>query len=426
MTKKEFKSAMLRGLGRCVKAVRENPEKYRDIVLWACQRDTAFDAQSEGTRSWYVYTMVSAYPDPETFIRTAAEALKKYRSGSGWNALYLGELLMFFAMDGYIAAHRAVEKKYREILAAIHRHRCRPSPFHELFDLEQLGLVLAVDAPSFLQIAGDYGRLYREKPFMSGGDFAWFFATKGARYKRSMERAAQQDENIACFLRSERSQEEIRRQQRASNPEQLTGARLSRWLNTHADRNTLAQYALAYREQNQPQPRAEALAAFSHCPYPDDPLPIMEDAQSSCEALQKAAWGALENLRHPAVRRFALDNAEHGIRTPENFAILVTNYAPEDSTLLEALLRERIAAKDWDGVHVAGMDIYRTFNKGSTIPHPRHLLPLLYEYTPCSFCRETAVCHMSRHRLLTKEILEECLYDSNDEIRRYAQKRLNK
>lgn len=36
MTKKEFKAAMLRGLGRCVQAVEREPEKYRDLVLWAC------------------------------------------------------------------------------------------------------------------------------------------------------------------------------------------------------------------------------------------------------------------------------------------------------------------------------------------------------------------------------------------------------
>lgn len=55
----------------------------------------------------------------------------------------------------------------------------------------------------------------------------------------------------------------------------------------------------------------------------------------------------------------------------------------------------------------------RAFEKDSGIPHPRHLLPLLYEYNPCSCCREYAPTDMSRHRMLTNEILEGCLYDSN-------------
>jgi hypothetical protein len=72
------------------------------------------------------------------------------------------------------------------------------------------------------------------------------------------------------------------------------------------------------------------------------------------------------------------------------------------------------------------MDIFRAFYKDSGIPHPKHLLPLLYEYDPCSFCRESAVQYMSRHRMLTEKILKECLYDSNEDIRRYAAKRLKK
>ena len=34
MTIKEFHNALLQGRGECVQAVREDPEKYRDEVLW--------------------------------------------------------------------------------------------------------------------------------------------------------------------------------------------------------------------------------------------------------------------------------------------------------------------------------------------------------------------------------------------------------
>ncbi len=429
MTKKEFKEAMLRGLGRCVIAVRQEPEKYRDLVLWACKRSFAYDAQSEGTRSWYTYTMANAYPDKETFINTAAEALKKYRPNGSWDLLHLSEILMFFAMDGYESARKALEEKYQEVLTGMFARKRRPNRvFHELSDLEQLGLVLAVDSKSFLRIAGDFGHLYREKKYMYDGDFSWFFSSKGGQYRKTMESAARKNENIACFVKREQAdidaREERWEQQKASFPEGLTGGRLSRWLANKADQETVERYALAYREQKQPELRAEALTAFSCCSYPDDPHSIIEDIQSNCEELQNTAWRALENIRHPAVRKFALDNALKGIRTPENFALLATNYMPEDGKLVEKLLREMIDQKDWDGVHAAGMDIYRAFREGSGIPQPKHLLPILYEYNPCSFCRESALVYMSKHRMLTKELLEECLYDSNDDIRRMAAKRL--
>ena len=429
MTKKEFKAAMRRGLGRCVMAVRQKPEKYRDIVLWACKRNLAYDAQIEGTRSWYVYIMANTYPDREIFIRTVAEALRKYRPKAGWDLLYFSELLMFFASDGWDFARKTVEDKYQEFLAAMFALKRRPRRvFHELTDLEELGLVLAEDRTAFLRIAKDFGRLYREKSYMTDGEFPWFFAEKGGQYRKTLEHAAQKDEDIACFLQRESAdiaaREERWAQQKASYPDGLTGVRLSRWLRNHADTETVEQYAAAYREQTQPELRAQALETFSWCPYPDAPLPIIEDTQSDHEALQSAAWRALENLRNPVVRKFALENVDKGIRTPENFALLVTNYLSDDAKLLETLLWEFVATRDWDAVHAAGMDVYRVFEKDSGIPRPKHLLPILYEYNPCSFCRESALRFMSGHRMLTKEILEECQFDSSYEIRRFAEKRL--
>lgn len=431
MTKKEFKEAMCRGLGRCVIAVRKEPGKYRDIVLWACKRNIAYDAQSEGTRSWYIYTMASSYSDKEAFISTVAEALKKYRPNGSWDLLHLSEILMFFAMDGYESARQALEEKYQEILSGMFSRKRRPNRvFHELSDLEQLGLVLTVDRVSFLRVAKDFGRLYREKKYMYDGDFDWFFSSKGGQYRKTMEVAAQRDENIACFMKREQAyidaQEQLWQQRKEKPEENLTGLRLSRWLAKKADSKTVEQYALAYREQTQPELRAKALEAFSWCLYPDDPQPIIEDTDSAYKKLQGAAWRALEDIRHPAVHTFALNNAANGVRTPENFALLMTNYVPEDGELLERLLQELILQEDWDDVHAAGLDIYRAFDKDSGIPHPKHLLPLLYQYNPCSECRESAIIYMARHRMLTKEILEECLYDSSDDIRNYAAKKLNK
>ena len=39
MTKNEVKQAIQRGLGRGYLAVRNDPDRYRDLVLWACGRN---------------------------------------------------------------------------------------------------------------------------------------------------------------------------------------------------------------------------------------------------------------------------------------------------------------------------------------------------------------------------------------------------
>ncbi len=205
--KKEFKDAMRCGLGRCVSAVQQEPEKYRDLVLWACKRDIAYDTQCVGTRAWYIYTLASLYPDKDTFVNAAAAALKKYYPNGGWDLLHLIELLMHFAEDGCEFAHQAVEEKYREILALMRSRKRRPyrAVFCELEDLERLGLILATDRTSFLRIARDFGSLYREKSYMMDGDFEWFYETKANQYRKTMERSAKKDQNVACFRKREQA-----------------------------------------------------------------------------------------------------------------------------------------------------------------------------------------------------------------------------
>ncbi|MBE6933323.1 MAG: hypothetical protein E7464_08095 [Ruminococcaceae bacterium] len=425
MTKKEFKAAMLRGLGRCVRAVEREPEKYRDLVLWACGRDIAYDTQCEGSRSWYVYTMAKAYPDTEPFVQAAEKALRKYRPNWSWDLLHLSELLLFFAQDGYASAWQALEEKYREIYAAmLARKRRPPLVFDELADLERLGLVLTTDRWAFLRIAGDFGRLYREKRYMLDGDFAWYFAVKGKKYRKTMENAAKKDENIACFMQREQAADaRFKEPQKETPPESLKGVPLSRWLDINGDTETKARYAALYREEQEPVARAEALKAFFLCPYPEEPTPLIADTESACDELRFVAWRALSQIRHPAVRAFALSNIANGIRTPENFALLTANAMPEDEDFVEALLREKITAEDPDDRHWAGMTVLDAVDKDGGM---KHLLPLLYEHTPCSCCRESVLRSMAEHQMLTEEILEECLNDSSDDIRRFAEKRLKR
>ena len=419
---------MLRGLGRCVQAVEREPGKYRDLVLWACGRNIAYDTQCEGSRSRYVYTMVNNYPDKEPFIQATVEALKKYRPNGGWGLLHLSELLLFFALDGYESAWQALEEKYQEIYAAMLARKRRPNMvFSALEDLERLGLVLTTDRWAFLRIAGDFGRLYREKRYMQDGDFAWFFAVKGEKYRKTMENAAKKDENIACFMRREQAGiaelEAFREQQKYAPQEETTGVRRTRWLAADADSETKARYVAQYREEQDPVLRAKALDAFFLCPYPGDPAPVIEDTASACEELRFAAWKTLTEICRPAVRAYALSNIAKGIRTPENFALLTANAMPEDGNLLEELLNGLIAAGDPDDIHSAGMAVLDAVDKDGGM---KHLLPLLYEHTPCSCCRESILRSMAKHRMLTEEILEECLNDSSYEIRRFAEKRLKR
>lgn len=417
MTKSDFKQALLRGQGRCILAVRENPEKYRDLVMWACSRGIAFDPQCEGARTWFVYQLAHCYEDVRPFIQTAAQSLRKCRPNGDWTIFSLSELLGFFAQDGSSAARRALEDKYQQLYATLlERKRLPKGIFPERDDFHQLCVVLAVNQQAFLKIAGDIGRLYRLRPFYDGFDFDWLYEAKGKRYLNALRKGAETSEDLACYLEKQQDCERELENRRKERTQSLP-------LPRNMDSETAARYARNYLAQTEPLARAEALQVFRRCLFPEDPSPILADAEADSEALREAAWKALENIRHPLVRDFAI--AKQHEDPVGSIALLAKNYQPQDAALLEGLVTAIPAAfEDTTGWHMAGLDVLGMADDG--LKAPPSLLRYIYETTYCSCCREYALRQMGKRHMLSQEMLEECLYDSNSDIRTYARRILNR
>ncbi len=72
------------------------------------------------------------------------------------------------------------------------------------------------------------------------------------------------------------------------------------------------------------------------------------------------------------------------------------------------------------------MAVLRMSERGGTEHFPRELLPYIYEHTLCSCCRFSALKEMSHRRMATEEILKECLYDSYEDIRKFAESKLKR
>ena len=98
---------------------------------------------------------------------------------------------------------------------------------------------------------------------------------------------------------------------------------------------------------------------------------------------------------------------------------------PQTRSDLEKLLTEletdRENESSWHGFH---MDIFELFKRKSAPRYLKSALPIIYSTTLCSNCRAIALCEMGKRRMLTPEILNECLYDSNSDIVKFAKRRL--
>lgn len=413
MTTTEFHNALLQGRGRCVQAVRRDPERYREEVLWACRELTSFDTQCEGSKGWFIHEMVCCYDDPEPFVQATCEALRECPSDGGWHLFCLAELLEWFFRDGHIAAWKALLQKYRQL-------------YHELLhvgppedcliwaakgDYDGLCVILSWCRDAFLEIAHDIGRLFLETEWSDGWDFDWLYHTKGQQYRKALERAAEKDEYIAAYIRVH---EEAVRESEA----QMRERKRTRLPRRDADPEEVAQAMGRYLAAETVEERADALDAFWVCPYPGEPGPVIADACSENERLRNVAWRVLERIRHPDVREFVLEKLDS---VDEAFGVLAANYQEADEERLMARLRgEELDYECNTWWHGFQLDVL-----GMKKP-PRAALRYIYDTTYCSRCREHALSMMGKRRMLTRELLEECVFDSSDDIRSYARRALRR
>lgn len=419
MTQKEFKLSLQRGRGQALQAARDCPQKYRRLVLWACGRNLAFDAQCEGTRSWYVYQMISCFTDKTAFVQAAADGLARAKARDDWRVLYLSELLFLLWKGGESSALDAVWKKYEVIYnellnmaCSLKRRLCAKDTF------EMLCLVLAYDERMAVKIADDIGKLYQNITASRKLDFSWLYSANMKQYQKALRKSAKKSKNVETYLLVSAA-EECRWTQTHDAPPQKpkAGRALSVYLKYRADAETIRRYAKQYEAEKDLKVRADALRAFCCCPYPDDPRPILADAMSSCEELKHAAWEALGSIRHPLVREFALNHPE---TDQENaLGILIRNYLPRDAQRLEKIVRElsvdQADKTGWHGVYLA---VLAMSEDGATAP--AQVLRQIYQASLCACCREYALRQMVKRRIAENDILEECLLDCNENTRRYA------
>ena len=424
MTKNEVKQALQRGLGRGYLAVRNDPERYRDLVLWACGRNLAFDTQCEGTRAWYDYQLILCYSDRAEFRDHVIERFQRKQPDGGWDYSHFSELLSYFVEDGDGAAEAALWEKYKELLAELHSFRRssrRMRNTQECF--ERICVALSWKEENYSRISRDVGGLFLKSRLYDGWDFAWLYDSRPKRFNQRLRKSAEKSAELTAYFaaidESEREQAEWRNISREMRKPD-GGRLLSGYLKRSAP-ELAPKYAEIYLAAQDPEARAAALEAFVMCPFPFDPTPVINDARSAYPRLRSVALEALSEIRHPAVRDFAWELLASN---PDNaLPIVIKNYLPEDEARLYARLQaypvDYACKSNWHWLHLAIFDL---FEKDSGVDSPpKHLLPLVYETTLCSCCRETAVRLMGRYRMIAPELWEEQLHDSNDEIRKAAE-----
>lgn len=456
MTKKDFKYDMQRGLGSCVLELQgtQDIEKYRPLVLWGCSRDMAYDAQSEGCRSVYLYRLITQFPDHMPFIDILEKRLFQNMRSRGWEFLQDCEILSYFALDGEKRAWDILRSCYRELFQILCRKRKRTKEglLPERDNFESLCLTLVTMRPGMYQmLVSDIGILTESNSLYRASDFMWFQSVSESELgEKAVHRILYHpgaDERIKAYVRSmeegKECQERARAERKKEEPrtadeiyehlkreEALKGVSykyLAHRMMNQGRRQEVAKLAAYYRDAEEPQLRYKLLWMLANktCAWSLEVDQLIADSQSNHGELAARAFEALSYIRDTKVREYAHKILRSEGHRAEAVSMLAANYEDGDrENFVHAVKLLPITYEDgaWHGVFSDVMDLF----SGPAKHKPKELLPYMYRNTLCSYCREHVVREMGRRRMLTRDMLEEMQYDCNEEIRDYAAKRLRK
>ncbi len=412
MTKKDFKRYMCQGLGRCYIHLRDskNIDKYKDIVLWGCLHNLSYDIQCEGTRAEYVYELTKFFSDNGYFVLPTVKKLEKLPNNRYVydDISHFSQLLRRFAEAGSEEALSALRKKRREYLEILINKRSHRSYdfLRDYFERISIAMIPLID---LLELVADFGRLFISNKHYNMDEFEWFSICLenyyGAKRLLSfLKKETKHNSEVSVFydgylaLKSHNAEGRPHRERRKESIDELA-ERL--FLEEDPDKKADILFKVSFKE-NIPKSIHER---------------IIEYARSDNDKLSENALYALTYCKSDAVYSFAKSILDSDRKTAA-IEMLLMNYRPEDKDSLFAEIKNYTigynSKYDW---HSITSKIISASDAGIHIP--KEYLMYVYENTLCSYCRQNAVEALSKRRMLDKNIMKECGFDSNYDIVKY-------
>ena len=425
---REFERALVNGLGRALLLLRQHdPAPYRAAILRACTHYTGYDWQVEGYRDLYLYEVLQATGDADSFVEPILLALR--RATKSKHASQLVRLAVRFAADGRDDARAAAYDKFDQNDA--------DEPFLGAHDLVWLdgrdGLLHVSDRMGAEPLSEGFewlpGSVIRESEEVIGKDETWealaqaqqgnprirAFVEVVARVTREQESAKREPYVSKPDLRG-MSYDEARPLIASSPPPSLGPGGLGRWGDDAGD-DDLARAAAELLVQTDPQVLASYLMLFARRPFPLDPEPLRSLVQHPIRQVMLAAYRALSQIEHPKVRALALeilaDTSVHGWKRALAINLLNANYEPDDELLFSQLLQRPRGRVEYHTLGLGALAIMESHPDRLGVP----ALLSLYERGACSHCRERVVELLHDLGEAPAWMLEECRFDANLDLR---------
>lgn len=424
------------GRGRAYLLVKDHYDpSFRDPILHACLHNLAYDRQLEGTRGWYMYTIIHATNDFAYYRDAIHTALLNLTAeDKPYNVRQVYDLAGYIADDGDAEMREAITQKFLSSPA--------------LGDFAGAREIIALDDEAGFIFVAEFlsEQIRHEEDFQLdtgylGEDAGLYFALENQigkeEAKAFVEQLRTERPSVAPIVdaidvwrkRPKRRKKRERRltyaevKQGIEDPSPKSRWQYRGWAREASDEELLraAQDLLA---ETEPTRLIHYVGMFDKRPFPLDPAALITLAQHTDWDVAIRAIIALEKIEHPSVRAFALESIECGYMVGRVVSLLQrgSNYRESDWAMIENLTRQ---VNDEDDYHSLGMAVRDTFEQH---PTPLAIPSLLnvFQNGPCGFCREYLVDNLAQLDAIPDWLREEAAYDSNSDVREAIEKLTNK
>lgn len=440
LTRLEFAAALKRGQGRAFQYVRQyGLSEVGDLVLESCLKNPAYDRQCEGSRAAWLFQM---YKDSEDYGRFSAAILSALSSlpseADSYDLEHLCELAALMAKAGDEAAATAL------------RSRVLAQPLnwpHSPYGCQPL---VALDGvPAVVALARRFGQLLIEEPDERPPSVDYLTEDLGIfdAAVQELQRLAEMDGDIKRYLDNEEVYAARERESQQKSPyerrregwervrKELTldgilndasrgvGEYPGRYMRfgKYATDDELKIVLERLVEETQETVCLRLLWIFRRTPLPELHPRIWQLADSKDDALRYSAVEALAQSQDPRVGELGRSRLRSGAftaRDSDTLDLFIRNYQPQDEQLILSALT--LLPPDEDEAHSLGSSLLNICDE-NTSGASLDMLKWVYESTPCTVCRHSAVKQMAATGRVPPEIVAECLDDADEDLRHLAQ-----
>ncbi len=439
MNKIQFKHDFLQGLGSALIELHSNcnPVQFREIVMYGCLHNTTYDQQCEGDRGWYLYQAVQLVGDKESIVSAIIQKFLHTRDND-WLFNQLASILYYFAVDGNESARAALYQQYEDMINELSPRKRKPYgtyPRRDMFDWLCIWLTSLGGWSMFKRVVQDVSKILLPKDIDCFFSEMFYENANGTFGKKRVENYLQKQSEKSQFVRVyyEKSREwdnhtfekppipTLDQFVNAASHKDIRTMSISLRFAKNASREDLDKVVQLAIEETDPEIKVNLLQPFSRVKYPFPASILLELSKSNDEDLRNAAFYIMMENPSPEFRAYALYLIEQKKDVANAISLLARTFHPEDEPFLFNIVKSLPIKYDDGNWHAVFMDIEDGIKYMWGKPKTG-ILEYLYRNTLCGSCREDIVRLMHKKKVLTKVILQECRFDSNSDIRFFAEK----